>query len=311
MLSLSRRRFLTVSAAACGLAAGGAHAAPPSARWRGTAMGAAASLHLVGLAAEAAAPILTDVAREVRRLEDIFSLYRPGSEIARLNAAGRLARPAPDLLAVLSLAGHLNAATGGAFDPTVQPLFAVAARAAADGCAPEAEAVAAARAVVGWDGVAFDADAVRLDRPGAALTLNGIAQGYVTDRIAALLRARGLTDILVDMGEIAARGHRPDGHAWQAGIADPEGALLKRLRLADRALATSAPLGTVLDPEGRIGHIFDPAAGVQAAALRLVSVSAPEAALADGLSTALCVLPAARHAAVLRRFPDTRIELAV
>ena len=302
----TRRRFLSISAMAC---ASGALAGPvPEARWTGTALGAGASLRVVGLAPEAAAPIFASVQHELARLEGIFSLYRPNSELSRLNETGRLERPSAELLEVLSLSGSLHHATGGAFDPTVQPLFAANAAAAGLGRTVAPEEIAGARAATGWDGVRFDSMSIRLERPGAALTLNGIAQGYVTDRIAALLKAHGLSDTLIDMGEVAALGHRADGQAWRAGVMAPDGRLLHRLTLTDRALATSAPKGTVLDPDGRLGHIFDPVTGHEARAAAVIAVSAPSAVIADGLSTALCVLPVEARADAVAAFPGAKLE---
>ncbi len=308
---LTRRRFLSISAAAFATAGTGMASAAPVARWGGIALGASASLQLAGISLGEAEPIFADIRRELDRLEAIFSLYRSDSEIMRLNASGKLEAPSADLLAVLSTCASLRGATEGAFDPTVQPLFSAVAHAAGKGRSPSPDEIAAARSLVGWDGVSFDTTAVTLARKGAALTLNGIAQGYVTDRIAALLRAHGLTDILVDMGEVAAMGRNAGGELWRAGIADPAGTVLKRLVLTDRALATSSPKGTLLSREDETGHIFDPASGGEASARALVAVSARRAELADGLSTALCVTPADRSDAVLRRFPEARIELAI
>jgi FAD:protein FMN transferase len=64
-------------------------------------------------------------------------------------------------------------------------------------------------------------DRIALGRPGMKLTLNGIAQGYVTDRVAALLAAAGLENVLLDLGEVRGAGGRPDGRPWRAAIADP------------------------------------------------------------------------------------------
>ena len=120
----------------------------------------------------------------------------------------------------------------GAFDPTVQSAW----RGLAAGGAP---APAPGMSAVEQTGVTL-----RLSQPGTQLTLNGIAQGYITDRIAHLLRQHGLQDVLIDIGEIAALGHRPDGGAWRAGIRAPSGRIIARTTLSDRALATSSPMGT-------------------------------------------------------------------
>ncbi|MDO5605777.1 MAG: FAD:protein FMN transferase [Paracoccus sp. (in: a-proteobacteria)] len=300
---MNRRRFLTISA---GLALSsallpGMARATRIAQWHGTALGAGATIALdyprgAELAARAWA--------EIDRLESIFSLYRADSALSRLNRDGRLDAPPFELLDCLTLCGRVHEASGGRFDPTIQPLWAAYAQAWAAGHAPDAAMLRAARDVTGWQGVTVDGDAVRL-RPGAALTLNGVAQGLIADRVAALLRAEGLSDVLVDTGEIAARGHTPEGEEWPVSLSDGT-----RLRLSDRALATSAPRGTVFDPAGQVGHILDPASGLPApAVIEMVSLSAPNAATADALSTAACLMPdagAVTH--LIAQFPGVRAE---
>ncbi len=294
MTPISRRRFLAFSAALP--LAGRAAAAVPVSRHQGMALGAAASL----LLAHPEAPrIATRAWAEIDRLEDVFSLYRPDSALSRLNAAGSLDAPPFELLECLSLAGGVHAATGGAFDPTVQPLWAEYATALTEGRTPDPDA---ARGLVGWSGVTVGPDRVALARPGMALTLNGIAQGLIADRVAALLEAEGLTDILIDTGELRALGGDPRGGDWPARVVDgPE------VPLRDRALATSAPLGTTFDEGGRIGHILDPRTGRPAAEWRQVSVTAPTAALADACSTAFCVMDGDAIEASLDRLPGVRI----
>ena len=301
---LTRRRFLSISAAAASLATSLVATpvqASDVARWRGQALGAHASMTLDGLGDSEAQPIFGAVEQELTRLEAIFSLYRDDSEISRLNQSGQLVAPSAELLDVLSLSGALFAATDGAFDPTVQPLWLALAQGG------DVAAKAVAKAVVGWQNVQFDTTAVRLTRPGMGLTLNGIAQGYITDRIAALLRRRGLNNVLIDMGEIAALGGHGDGRDWQAGIARPDGVVVHRVSLRDRALATSAPLGTVMPQNGGFGHIVDPS-GAAAASQNLVSISAPLAAVADGLSTACCLLDKDQARAAVSAFPGAAIE---
>lgn len=296
----TRRRFLAISAA-FGLAATPARAQAVT-RWHGRALGANASMVLAGLSESQAQPILRAVELELSRLENIFSLYRDDSELVRLNATGRLTAPSPELLDVLSLSSALNKASNGAFDPTVQPVWL----ALAQGGDP-----ALAQDAVGWGNVRFDAGHVRLMRPGMGLTLNGIAQGYITDRIAALLRRRGLDRVLIDMGEIAALGTRPDGRDWQAGIGKPDGTILHHVALRDRALATSAPEGTRLPAAGRPGHIIDPANALAQARQKLVSVSAPSAAVADGLSTACCLMGREMAQSAVAGFAGAKIEMIV
>lgn len=272
MSAFSRRRFLSIAAAS--MVANPLSAGQTVTRWSGRALGAGASMQLVGVEEARAQRIFAAVEAEVGRLERIFSLYRPDSELERLNATGVLDAPSLDLLEVLSLSDHLHHATNGLFDPSIQAHWQARAL---------GQNEAAAKAAVGWDRVSLSSARITLDK-GQALTLNGIAQGFITDKITALLHSQGLRDVMVDMGELKALGQRADGGPWRLGVVTPEGQMVHRVSLSERALATSAAEGTVLAGGS---HILDPAG--RATARGLVSIAAPNAALADGLSTALCL----------------------
>ncbi len=281
---LTRRRFIAISAAmAASPWIASAHAAPTTRLWTGQALGARASIRLDHPQAEA---ISARVLAEIDRLENILSLYRSDSALSRLNRDGALEVPPFELLECLSIAGTVHKASGGRFDPTVQPLWALWAEAAAAGERPSDKAIGQTLRRVGWDKVVLDAAAITLE-PGMSLTLNGIGQGYVADRVAALLEGEGLTDVLIDTGEFRAIGGQPEGGGWPIRI--EEGG---RLSLRQRALATSSPLGTTFDQAGHDGHILNPETGLPVRALwRSVSISAPSAAIADALSTAACMMP--------------------
>ncbi|AVO38227.1 FAD:protein FMN transferase [Pukyongiella litopenaei] len=289
---IARRRFLAISAAAAlSGSASGARAAPR--RWRGRALGAEVGITL-DVNAERFDRLVSMVTAELRRMEKLFSLYDPGSDLSRLNRAGYLDRPPPEMVELLGAVGRLHRATGGRFDPTVQPLWAALARSGD---------VAAARRQIGWNRVAIGADRIRLG-PGQALTLNGIAQGYATDRVAALLRAQGLVKVLVNIGEFSATGG-----PWRIGIEDPTHGLVAIRELRDTAIATSSPAAMIL-PDGR-AHILDPLGGADRAHSSTISVQARNATLADGLSTALCLVPLAEAREILRRLPDVEQVICV
>ncbi|WP_127904081.1 FAD:protein FMN transferase [Solirhodobacter olei] len=278
---ITRRRALFIAAAACALPK--LAAAAPVARWQGNALGAHAEIRLAGLTYAEAEPTFARVEAELDRLESLFSLYRADSVLMSLNAEGRLDRPPLDMLELLSLAGSVHDRTGGLFDPTVQPLFALYATLAVEGRLPSAEELAAAYALVGFDGVAISPDRIAFARPGMALTLNGIAQGFITDRITKVLREAGLRDMLVDIGEIRAIGNRPAAGGWEVRLSDGS-----RVVLNDRAIASSNRLGTLVNPAAGVGHIFDPLPGEAAPTGPALTVNAQHAsaAVADAYATA-------------------------
>lgn len=298
----SRRRFLAISAAATLLpAALRAQTAPL--HWAGQALGARASIRIDHPEAEA---ITARCLAEIDRLENILSLYRADSALSRLNRAGALDAPPFELLECLSLAGSVHRGSGGLFDPTVQPLWALWAEAAVAGRRPTEAERQAVLTRTGWGRMRLSPERIEM-APGMALTLNGIGQGYVADRIALLLEAEGLDNILIDTGELRALGPRPDGTPWPARLA--EGG---EVALASRALATSAPRGTSFDAAGQDGHILDPRSGAPAQTVwRAVSVSAPSAALADAVATAACLTAdRAGLETLLAGFATVRLEAA-
>jgi thiamine biosynthesis lipoprotein len=287
-MAVTRRRFVTIAAAFAGgalLPANGVAAAREAVRWRGVVMGAEASILLYPSSREAGRALIAACRDEIERLENEFSLYRPQSSLSRLNASGALDAPSLDFYRLVEDCRFYHRASGGAFDPTVQPLWPLYAAAGSGG--PTTADLAAARKLIGFDGVHATADRISYARPGMAMTFNGIAQGYVTDRVAELLRRRGATDVLLDLGEIRALGSHPDGRPWRVtvpGFGDP-------LAAKNEAVATSAPAGTVFDAGGRFHHLFDPTTGESASQLAQVSVFAPTATAADALSTALAIAP--------------------
>ncbi len=301
MPNLNRRRFLTLSAVA--LLPLPAHAAQIT-QWHGVALGAEAAIYLSHPDADA---IIARAVAEIDRLEGIFSLYRTTSALSQLNATGRLDAPPFELLECLALCARVHSATQGQFDPTIQPLWQLYATSLAAGVAPSPEQIAATLPLIGLGRITYDSGAIVMPA-GMGLTLNGVAQGFIADKVADLLAAEGLTDILINTGEFRALGQEPGAQGWPVKLVSGG-----QVSLMARALATSSPLGTVFDANGSVGHIINPETGLTAAATwTSVSISAPSAALADALSTAACLM-ADRSAveAALSSFPLTRIEALV
>lgn len=300
-----RRRFIALTAAAgVALLAARPGVAAQSFQWRGNALGADARLQLFGVSEQEGRRLIADCLAEVDRLEQIFSLYREDSSLSRLNRQGRLDAPPPELVELLAVSRHCSQLSKGAFDVTIQPLWALHAahfaKPDADPHGPPEEAVRQVRRLVDWRGVDVDEARITLARPGMAVTLNSVGQGYVTDKVAELLRRRGMTHVLVDMGEINCIGTRPDGTPWQVGL--EQGG---QVPVSNRAVATSSPEGTRFSPYCH--HIFDPATGRSSRRAAPVSVVAATATLANALSTAICAGGAQTAQAMAAWVPDARI----
>jgi thiamine biosynthesis lipoprotein len=310
---LPRRRLLTLLAATAAMAgwrSGQAAASEPVFEWQGTALGARVKLLLVSGDEAKVRSAVERIIVEIDRLENVFSLYRPDSELCRLNRTGSLAGPSIELADLLAESMRLGELSNGAFDVTVQPLWTMYrnhyAASGHDPGGPTPAAIAAARSLVDYRLIDATLARVRFAKPDMAITLNGIAQGYITDRVADLLRQVGFDHVLVDLGEIRASGRPSPASGWPVRIAFPDfaGGHPEPLLLSDRAIATSAGAAAPFDASGRHHHIFDPATGASTCRFRAVSVITRRATLADGLSTALTVLPADGGAALVDRIGD-------
>lgn len=316
---IARRRAISIIAAACGLPLLGvartSHAGLDPVSWKGQALGAPATLILNHPDRIMAQQLIQRVVLEVQRLESIFSLYREESALSELNRFGALAMPPQELVAVLEASHAVWEETTGLFDPTVQPLWAVYAhhfaRSDAQASGPSPADLDAVKALIGFQNVHFNRDRITFAKRGMGLTLNGVAQGYVTDRIVAILRDAGITSSLVDMGENRAIGHRADGAPWRIGLADTQGGdpADAVIPLVDRAVATSSFSGFRFDTAGRFSHILDPRHGAVDPLYRRLTTIADDATRADAYSTAMSLMDMKQIRAILARQPDIAVDL--
>jgi thiamine biosynthesis lipoprotein len=314
---LGRRRFLRVVAAVAGvpIVITTVRATAPKPRfhtWHGEVLGALSELSVWHPDAAFARRTIARVCREIDRLEQIFSLYRPSSEISRLNEAGKLLKPSPELRKLVDVSQRLGELSGGVFDISVQPLWRVYEAHFWSRTDIQRDIAARARDVaqtlVDFRQIESGAARVAFARAGMAITLNGLAQGYISDAIADMLRNEGFESAVVDLGEYRAIGHHPDGRPWRVGIRDDgnSGSIDRVIDLEDIALAVSGGYGTTFDASGRFHHIFDPRTGASANNVVDVAVIGPRATAADGLATAICVGGEAVAPTLLAAYPGTR-----
>jgi FAD:protein FMN transferase len=164
---------------------------------------------------------------EIERLEAQLSLFRPGSEIAHLNAVAAQGpvRVTPGLFALLRHAQQLHAESGGAFDITIAPLMRCWGFLGGSGHMPQAEEVAEARAKVGMHLVQLREEdfTVQFARSGVMLDLGAIGKGYAIERAVDVLRDAGVSSALLHGGTstVYALGHPPEGDAWKVAIESP------------------------------------------------------------------------------------------
>ena len=264
-------------------------------------MGATVSITVLAESRAAGAAHLTAAFDRLSLLERAMSATLPDSELSRVNA--RAARAPVEVSERLFRAIGAGVAwherTGGAFDITVSPLLALWRRSAQANRLPTRAELAAARGLLGADGIELDAGrrSVRFPAEGMRIHLGGLGKGFCADEVAALLRERGVRNAIIRVaGDIYTLGRRRGGLPWRVGVQDPRQpdspeAMLTVLELSDMAVSTSGNYQRFVTIDGRrYSHIIDPRTGLAADDVPGVTVIGETTLSTDILGTALSVL---------------------
>lgn len=149
----------------------------------------------------------------------------------------------------------------------------------------------------------------------AFLNFNAVAQGYTCDLVAEYLRSIGVTDMLVDIGEIYCAGRNPAGRDWSIGVDRPvdgndtPGADLDGIWVSSGrscGIVTSGNYRKYYVRDGRkYAHTIDPRTGYPVEhTLLSATIVAPSAAEADALATYCMVLGYEEARAFIESRPD-------
>lgn len=263
---------------------------------------------------EAAAHAAMDkVFAEFDRLDALLSVWKPGSDVLRINAAaGRAPVPvSAETREVLQRAREMSEWTSGKFDVTFGALADIwKFDHDQDNRIPTPAEIAARRPLVDYRTVVVDeaAGTALIARAGARIHLGGIGKGYAVDRAVAILHGNGLHDFMVQAGgDLFAAGQPGDG-PWRLGIQDPRGApneSFATIELRDRTFSTSGDYERYFIQDGqRYHHILDPVTGEPARACVSVTIVATTATVADGLSKGVFILGPDAGMALVERLPD-------
>jgi thiamine biosynthesis lipoprotein len=248
--------------------------------------------------------------QEMDRVVSLLNRYDSDSALSYLNTEGTIQGPPPELITVLRQARFFFQASDGAFDPTVQPLvdlFRNGSGSSSGSLAPDESQILQALGLVDCRKVEMSPEVIRLSSPGMGVTLDGIAKGYVVDRMTTVLRKEGLESFLINAGgDIRSVGVREDGLPWQVGVQDPAktGHLPDVIGLADGAVATSGSYEIYFDRDRTYHHIVSSRTGSSPQSSQSVSVVAPTTMAADALATTVFVMGPERGVAFIESLPQ-------
>ena len=297
---------LALLAAALGLG-GCAVSAPPVTVLEGETMGSAWTVKIAGALPAPQADLQRGVQGRFDAVNQALSTWRKDSALSQFNAhpGDDWVDVDPELVAVLAFALELAERSDGAYDVTVGPLVNLWGFGPdpASHQIPDAAAVAAARARVGWRKVQLDVAARRARKaPGVYVDLSSLGKGRGVDRVAEYLDTQGVTNYLIDLsGKLRGRGHNPAGKPWSVAVEqpapdDPGGAprtVEAVVRLLNDSVATAGDYRRFFETGGKhYSHIIDPRSGAPVAHGTVsATVLAASCMEADALATMYMVMP--------------------
>ena len=215
---------------------------------------------------------------------------------------------------VFSMAMNISRETDGAFDITVAPLVNAWGFGFKHGSMPSKQQVDSLMQIVGYQKIRLTDGMVLKQDPRIMLDCSAIAKGYGTDRVARLLRSRGVHNFMVEIGgEVVTSGVNPDRLPWRIGVTKPTedslnvgNELETILNVTDKAMATSGNYRNFYYKGGKkYAHTIDPNTGypVQHSILS-ATVLAKSCAMADAYATSFMVMGMERAQKVLEHHPE-------
>jgi len=235
---------------------------------------------------------------EVKRIENLISDWIPTTPVSQINqAAGKKAVTVPlELIELIERSIKISKLTDGAFDISYASMDRIWKFDGSMKEMPSPEAIQQSVAKVGYQKIIIDKEnqTVMLKDVGMKLGLGGIGQGYIADKIKALLQSNGCVAGLVNVsGDISTWGKQPNGEQWKVGIKNPmnKNKIFATFPLEDTAVETSGSYEKYVTFNGkRYSHIIDTRTGYPATGLISVSVFAKTTELADALATGVFVM---------------------
>ncbi len=298
-MDLGRRRFIRILASSSSLLLpqfSFGENKPANSRirhWNNIVLGTNGKISLYGNNEDQANATFNECLKEIIRLEKLFSLFDQTSAVSKLNKFGYLTNPPPEFVYLIKKAIKFSVLTSGAFDISIQPLWKYYSEWFQNNDSPPPKnEVHTLKNLIDYRKIHVSENIVSFDQDDMAISFNGIAQGYITDKISKLLKNKGYEHVLVELGEKYAIGSHPSKSPWQIGIKHPkENGLMEIIPINNRALATSGGYGTPFEPSSKYHHILNPNNGNSPNHVLSSSVLAPTALEADALSTAFSILP--------------------
>jgi len=258
-----------------------------------------------------------DAWKKIEEFNGLMNIYERDTEVNYVSRSYlKPVTVSPILYTLISKSIAYSRLTAGAFDIVSLPLTWLWDSAQRENRFPPEEKVREVRGWCGCDKIQLlENNQVIMTHPEAMLDLGGIAKGFAVDAIADIFRGCGFRDFYIDAGgDVFASGHNCEDKPWRIGIKHPryKNKVLNIINVSNMAVTTSGDYERFFYIEDqRFSHIINPITGYPQKGVVSATVIAPEAALSDALSTALCVLPPAIGLRIVDSLKDPVVALIV
>jgi thiamine biosynthesis lipoprotein len=241
---------------------------------------------------------IDEAINEVKRIENLISDWIPTTQISEINrnAGIKEVKVDEEVFDLLERAIKVSKLTNGAFDISYASMDKIWKFDGSMKEMPSEEAIKKSVEKIGYKNILLNSNdkTVFLKLQGMKLGLGGIGQGYIADKVKALLQSKGCNSGLVNVsGDINTWGKQPNGKSWTIGIVNPmnKNKVFATFPLDNSAVETSGSYEKYVTFNGiRYSHIIDPRTGYPATGIVSVSVFAKQTEIADALATGIFVL---------------------
>ncbi len=237
---------------------------------------------------------------EIKRIENIASIYNNSTEAYKLNQDKRIDNPPPELLELVQLSIHYWNITNGSFDITINPLLNLWSYDPNEDTqfwdlnqTQQEEAINETMKYIGSDKITICENKSIILQKNMSITLGGIAKGYAIDCAINVLDDKGIKHALINAGgDIATLGDKPSGNKWSISLQNPqdEDEYITEFKLDNMSIATSGNYERYFNKSKNVGHIMDPKTGYSAYNSSSSTIIAKNCTSADVLATATFVM---------------------
>ena len=262
------------------------------------------------------ADLKPEIEHTMALVDSALSMFNDESSISAVNRSESIQVTDTMFLKVYRRAMEISDWTNGAFDITIAPAVNAWGFGFKHAENIKDATIDSLRSIIGYTKIHEQDGLITKDDPRIMLDCSAIAKGFGSDMVAAMLRSKGISDYMVEIGgEIVLSGHNPKGKNWNIGISKPvddslsvNNELQTIISITDIAMATSGNYRNFYVKDGRkYAHTIDPHTCMPVShTLLSATVFAADCATADALATSMMVMGLDSAQALCARYPEIK-----